>query len=140
MDLFDNAEVISAYTRRQAIEDGVLVDLMQPDTVSAVQEAGFRHAIAMTSAAFNATVWPIDDDRAADWLAGKGQDLQGRLWDVLWMLKLAIRGATDTDIIYFQVSVIDHELKRRNTVTLKSWCHPGDQGEPVITIMLPGED
>lgn len=35
-------EPIGAYTRRQAIEDGVLVDLMQAETVALVREAGFK--------------------------------------------------------------------------------------------------
>jgi hypothetical protein len=49
-------EPIAAYTRRQAIEDGVLVDLMQPETVGIVREAGFKFPMAMTAGAFAATV------------------------------------------------------------------------------------
>ena len=42
-------EPIARYTRRQAIEDGVLVDLMQPETVGFVREAGFKFPVAMTA-------------------------------------------------------------------------------------------
>ena len=55
-------DVISSYGRAQAIEDGVLVDLMQPETVGAVKEAGFRYPVAMTVAAFSDAICPIDED------------------------------------------------------------------------------
>jgi hypothetical protein len=123
-------EPISIYTRRQAIEDGVLVDLMQPETLPLVREAGFKFPVAMTSGAWKAAIGPI---------GGKppdGQDLKGRLWDVLWMLKIAIRAIRPlaTTRIDFQVRVSGR------LVPLYSVCGPGDDAEPVITIMLPGED
>lgn len=34
----------------------------------------------------------------------------------------------------------DWETKRRRRMTLKTVIGPGDQGEPVITIMFPEED
>jgi hypothetical protein len=130
-DIF--GELISSYSRRQAIEDGVLVDLMQPETVGAVREAGFKFPVAMTAGAFAATVAEIDKELP------QGQDLQGRLWDVLWMLSLAIRSTRQsTDRVSFRVSVWDG--KRRNEVKLWSVCGPGDNAQPVITIMLEGED
>jgi hypothetical protein len=124
---------ISVYTRQQAIEDGVLVDLMQSETVGLVREAGFRFPVAMTAGAFGATVAEMGKALPA------GQDLQGRLWDVLWMLKLAIKSSKPgNDRVKFSVVVWDG--KRRNKVNLWSLCGPGDTGEPVITIMLEGED
>jgi hypothetical protein len=130
-DIF--GEPIYSYSRQQAIEDGVLVDLMQPETVGAVREAGFKFPVAMTAGAFAATVVEIDKELP------QGQDLQGRLWDVLWLLKLAIRSTRQsTDRVSFRVSVWDG--KRRNEVKLWSVCGPGDNAEPVITIMLEGED
>jgi len=41
-------------------------------------------------------------------------------------------------LVLFQVSVWDGQ--RRNEVKLWSVCGPGDDAEPVITIMLEGED
>jgi hypothetical protein len=124
---------ISVYTRRQAIEDGVLVDLMQSETAGLVRESGFRFPVAMTVGAFCATVGEIDKPLPA------GQDSQGRLWDVLWMLKLAIKSSKPgNDRVSFRVGVWDG--KRRNKVNLWSLCGPGDKGESVITIMLEGED
>ena len=133
-------EVISTYGRRQAIEDGILVDLMQEETVKMVREAGFIMPVAMTAAAFHDYVWPIEDVMQERWLKERCQDLQGRLWDVLWMLKLASkRGGSE---LYFRLSVVCANVKPRGrrTVTLKAVCGPGDDGELVITIMLPEED
>lgn len=137
---------ISVYTRQQAIEDGVLVDLMQTDTGTGecygdmVREAGFKFPVAMTATAFAAVVWPIDDPVADAWLESKCQDIKGRLWDVLWMLKMAVRHGGES--LLFKLYVIRHDVKPRGRrlTTLKSVCGPGDNGEPVITVMLPSED
>ena len=125
-------EPIARYTRKQAIEDGVLVDLMQPETVRIVQEAGFKFPVVMTAGAFAATVAEIGKPLP------EGQDLHGRLWDVLWMLACAIKAAGSTDRVNFRVSVWNGS--RRETVNLWSLCGPGDDGAPVVTIMLEGED
>jgi hypothetical protein len=125
-------EPIAVYTRRQAIEDGVLVDLMQPETVGLVREAGFKFPVAMTAGAFAATVAEIGESLPA------GQDIQGRLWDVLWMLACAIKTAVSTDRVKFRVSVWNG--RRRDEVKLWSLCGPGDDAAPVVTIMLEGED
>ncbi|MCZ6689953.1 MAG: hypothetical protein O7H41_10150 [Planctomycetota bacterium] len=127
-------EPISVYTRAQAIEDGVLVDLMQGETAPLVREAGFKFPIAMTAGAFSEAVAPIDVDLPA------GQDLKGRLWDVLVVLKWKIwKGASSGQEVRFQVVVYQGNGKSE-TVKLKSLCGPGDNMEPVITIMLPEED
>ena len=135
-------ETIHTYTRRQAIEDGVLVDLMQhptpehpelDDLRALVHEAGFKYPVAMTAEAFAETVHPIDSGQLPE-----GQDLEGRLWDVLWMLRLAIsRGASGRET-HFTVHVFDG--KRPRPHQLKALCGPGDDMEPVITIMLPNQD
>ena len=128
-DIF--GEPIAVYSRRQAIEDGVLVDLMQPETVGLVREAGFKFPVAMTAGAFAATVAAIGERLP------EGQDIQGRLWDVLWMLACAIKTAGSTDRVKFRVSVWNG--RRRDEIKLWSLCAPGDGGEPVLTIMLEGE-
>ena len=134
METENDFEVISSYTRAQAIDDGVLVDLMQAKTIEAVRDVGIRFNTAMTAAAFSQTVAPIDGGKLP-----AGQDLQGRLWDVLWMLKNAIRNSGDTDIIHFKV-IVAQMNNTRKLIKLKAVCGPGDNAEPVITIMLPDED
>jgi hypothetical protein len=125
-------EPVYTYTRRQAIEDGVLVDLMQPETVALVREAGFKFPVAMTSGAFSATVAEIDKPLP------EGQDMQGRLWDVLWMLRHGIKTSRTPDRARFVVMVWNG--RHYDRVELWATCGPGDNGEPVITILLEGED
>ena len=121
--------VISSYSRAQAIEDGVLVDLMQEETSATVREAGFVFPIAMTATAFGASICPIGGELPA------GQDLQGRLWDMLMMLKFTIQNNRgDRERLPFSVKVSGR------MVGLVSVCGPGDHAEPVITIMMPDED
>ena len=66
---------IYAYTRAQALEDGVLVDVTET-----ANEAGFRVPVAMTTAAWADTVeWTEADSKRQT-----SQDESGRLWDVMW--------------------------------------------------------
>lgn len=127
-------EVISTYTRAQAIEDGVLID-----TGSMAQEAGFKWPVAVTSAAWaDCIAWTEDDsDKQVH------QDQSGRLWDVLFMASHAIRqGSSSGDRLLFKLYRVrrDGYSKEAILATLKLIVGPGDQGEPVITILLPDED
>ena len=68
-----------------------------------------------------------------------GQDVKGRLWDVLMVLKYAIRNSSGpSNLVQFTVSVWDGQ--RHLDVKLKSVCGPDDDGAPCLTIMLPDED
>lgn len=136
-----DAVVIYQYTRADAIEDGVLVDLMQhptperpelDDLCSLVREAGFRVPVAITATAFNETVAPTDGELPP------GQNLKGRLWDVLMALRVAGRLRADDDRVHFKVAVWNG--KKREDVALWALCGPGDDAKPVLTIMLEGED
>ena len=63
-----------------------------------------------------------------------------RLWDVLWMAsRAARRGGQEIRFQLYRVPRGGRGMRPR-LVTLKVICGPGDEGEPVITIMLPGED
>lgn len=127
-------EVISTYTRAQAIEDGVLID-----TGSMAQEAGFKWPVAVTSAAWaDCIAWTEDDSDKQVY-----QDQSGRLWDVLFMASHAIRmGSGPGDRLLFKLYRVrrDGYSKEAILATLKLIVGPGDQGEPVITILLPDED
>jgi len=123
-------EVIYRYTREQAIEDGVLVD------VSAMaREAGIKYPVAITSAVYDEYVVPNEA------LTRYGQSIEGRLWDLLWMFTWGAR-KTRSDMLMFRVSFIVPGERGPKTVTttFKAVCGPGDSGEPVITIMGMDED
>jgi len=126
--MFDEADVIYSYTRAQAIADGVLVDVTET-----ARECGFRISVAVTARVWAEVVTPPENARAA------GQSEAGRLWDVLWMLFVAIKGSTGgKDTLHYELLVSDGE--KQVTVRLKSVCGPGDEGEPVLTILMPDED
>lgn len=121
--LFTAADVIHTYTRAQAIEDGVLVDVSET-----AREAGFRWPVALTAGA-----WALIEDIPPRFQGL--QDVQGRLWDTLSMARLAARrGGVET---HYEL-ILHHG--RKTYATLKLVSGPGDQGEPVLTIMLPNED
>lgn len=125
-------EVIHSYTRAQALEDGVLVDV-----TATAREAGFRIPVDMTRTAFDDCVtWSEEDTRRQTY-----QDESGRLWDVLWMASLAARRGGYSRMSYTLYRVPRGGRAARPKLTrLDMICGPGDAGEPVITIMLPGED
>ena len=138
--MFTETDLIDVYTRKQAIEDGVLVQLSGPGyegdawVPEMVAELGFKFPVAITATAF---AQYVDLTPAAKRACN---DIQGRLWDVLYMLRLAIgRCPVKTDTIYFDVYCVVKRVKPQ-LVRLKSVCGPGDDAEPVLTIMLPNED
>jgi hypothetical protein len=140
-------EPIFSYSRAQAIADGVLVDLTTATDDKGqllCQQAGFNVPVAITRTAFAETVetggvWKPNGDGDVLELQG-GQSLTGRLWDVLWMLRLACDRAKDNDRVHVQVLVDVHGNGRRKLVKLWAHCGPGDHARPVITLMLEGED
>lgn len=111
-------EMIFGYSRKQAIEDGVLVDVSEM-----AREAGFTFPVAITEKVWHEYI--VNEE--------EGQSTEGRLWDTLWMLRMAIRKGGGSTITY---SVLYGD----KIVKLKAVCGPGDDFKPVITIMLPNED
>ena len=126
--------VISVYTRAQAIEDGILVDVS--DTA---REAGFRIPVAVTR-----TVW----DRLIALPEGyRGfQDEAGRLWDVLWMTRHYALRAASSDRVTMCVLVRDVRKDLRDSTRPLRKHYPivaigaGDEGEPTITVMFAEDD
>jgi hypothetical protein len=138
-------ELIYSYSRAQAIEDGVLVDLNDPSFtfrpgLNICAEAGIKYPVAMTIAAYSTTVSEPGTPLPP------GQDISGRLWDVLTMFKVAAKQGGEE--IHFPVSVVNWvsvdgeriNRTKRETVILKAICGPGDSAEPVITVLLSDED
>lgn len=129
--IFDG--VIHRYTRAQAIADGSLVDVTER-----AQEAGFRVPVAMTAAAWSKVVAWTDADSARQ----THQDESGRLWDVMWMGYTAARRASGGCRVPFQLHVVPRggSATQPRLMTLHMVIGPGDESEPVVTIMNPDED
>jgi len=125
--LFENADVIYSYTRAQAIADGVLVDVTET-----AREAGITYPVAVTSGLWHKYIVPDEPSKL------HCQSTEGRLWDTLWMFRYAAAGYSG-DLLFYEVLYVMHG-KKLEKIKLKALCGPGDNGEPVVTIMLPEED
>lgn len=126
--------VISVYTRAEALADGVLID-----SGSMAREAGFRWPVAITAGAWADCVsWSDADSERQTY-----QDPSGRLWDVLFMAAHAARTRTDrgTELLFELYRVPrDGQSTQAELTTLQLVVGPGDDGEPVMTILLLNED
>ena len=123
--IFTAGDIISSYTRAEAIADGVLIDVTET-----AKEAGFTLPVAVTSAVYAKVLEPTAKDKE------HGQSVEGRLWDVVMILQWAVRNAPKGARSIPYTVLIAHG----DGVRLRAVIGPGDHGEPVITIMLPGED
>ena len=137
--------MIYSYTRAQAIDDGVLIDVTK-----IAREAGFKFPVACTSGLFYRyieTVENVPEDYPP-------QDESGRLWDLLTMLRYGIKKSNGREIVFsfiFQMPNANdwkHQYEQEEPeagkyarlVKLQAFCGPGDSMEPVITIMQMDED
>ena len=122
-------EVIYAYTRKQAIADGVQIDVTKT-----AQEAGIKFPVFITRGVFENYVAVPE--------GVTGQDEAGRLWDVIWMTRFAIlrsHGHTDRLPVALYVR---NDNRAAKLIKLIATCGALDMDDPqpAITIMLPTED
>jgi hypothetical protein len=121
--------VIYSYTRKQALADGFQVDVSKT-----AQEAGIRFPVFLTHAVYDTFV--IVPPHVS------GQDEAGRLWDIVWMTRFAIRrshGHTDRLPVALYVR---NDNRAAMLVKLIATCGPLDMDDPqpAITVMMPDED
>jgi hypothetical protein len=97
-------------------------------------EAGIRFPVFLTRAVYDSfvTVPP----------GVTGQDEAGRLWDVVWMLRFAVRKAQPGQARLPFALYVRNDNHRPRLVKLIAWCGPLDldDPQPAITVMLPDED
>jgi hypothetical protein len=122
-------EVIFTYTRSQAVADGVQVEVSKT-----AQEAGIRFPVFLTRAVYDAYVSVPPGVEA--------QDEAGRLWDLIWLLRFAIRrarpGVERIPVAFY----VRNDNRAARLVKLIATCGPLDMDDPqpAITIMMQGED
>lgn len=120
-------DFIHVYTRANALADGVLVDLSQWG-----HEAGFTIPVACT-----ASVWA--DIKAIPARRSGIESVSGRGWDICWMACMSARRHRGESEFLFPVH-ITQEGTAATLRTYKLHIGPGDDGEPVLTILQPEED
>lgn len=123
----EHDDIIFEYRRKQAIEDGVLVDLNQ---IIPVHESGYKYPIACTD-----TVWNIIQRAVED--KTKCNDYPGVVWDILHMSRHMQIAKWATGAM-FEVIISGPEGNKKHTFKIE--CGPGDDSRPVLTIMHPLED
>ena len=126
---FENFTVISTYSRQQAIEDGVLIDI-----TATAAEHGFKLHTVVTDNLYHQYLTPPEGLSA-----GEGQSLTGRLHDLLTMAMLAARKGLGSNRVEVEVLFL---MRPGVTELVKVIAHvgPGDDPAPVLTLMLLGDD
>jgi len=108
--------IIFSYTRAQAIEDGVLMDV-----TPIARAAGFKLHTVITCGLLS------------ELKSGKPEDYNvfTAIYDVLATLYRAVRAQKERD---------DRVFFKSGELDLWAMVGPGDDAEPVMTVMLVGED
>jgi hypothetical protein len=123
-------DLVYSYSRAQAIDDGVLVDcgIFTWGGRRVIDLLGFKYPVAITAAAYG---------QITEGCEAGSSDHKVALAGCLSALLQAIRLGSDDDRIHFKCNpAFNHTA----TVELWSLCGPGDTADPVLTIMLEGED
>lgn len=84
--------MIYSYTRKQAIEDGNLIDVTEQG-----KQTGFKVPVAVSLNLYERDITPPQG------LEGEGQSVEGRLHDLFTMCLLAMQDKLDQSRISFQV-------------------------------------
>ncbi len=121
--------VIYSYTRSQAVADGEQVEVTKT-----AQEAGIRYPVFLTRGVYDTYVTVPPNV--------VGQDEAGRLWDLVWMLRFAIRKAQAGQERLPFALYVRNDYSPPRLAKLLAACGPLDIDDPspAITVMLPGED
>jgi len=122
-------DVIYTYTRAHAIADG-----FQVEVTKTAQEAGIRFPVFLTRPVYDAYVTMPPDV--------EDQDEAGRLWDLLTLLRDAIRKARHGQTRLPFALYVRNDNRRPRLVKLIATCGPldFDDPQPAITVMMPDEN
>lgn len=122
--------VIFTYSRAQAVADG-----FQVDVTNTAREAGIRFPVFLTRAVLDAYVTVPE--------GVEGQDEAGRLWDILWMLRFAIRKAAAHGLIRVPFALYfrnDNRCPKLAKLIATCGALDVDDSQTAITVMMPDED
>src|ERR1035437_4590976 len=114
MDNHPFGKVVYAYPRSQAVADGFQIEVTKTSG-----EAGIRFPVFLTGAVYDAYVTVPPDVT--------GQDEAGRLWDVVWMLRFAIRKAQTGQARLPFALYVRNDNHRPRLVKLVAMCGPLDR-------------
>lgn len=138
-DPFAGLEPIHSYTRQQAIEDGVLVDVTEWAGPKGIM-GGLDLAWAVTREVFEQI------EAIPERLEGLA-DVRGRAHDVLWLATLTLAGVlrrarpgVDASGRWAFRVILPVKGSRKQTQTYHVALCGGDDGRGAATVMLPEQD
>ena len=143
-------EPVCRMTRAKLIEDGTLTDVsaLYADDVA---RAGITCPCAMSTTAYCAAVWPLDDkarvkaletifDKESDGTTVKEIDVDHVRRVLFAYVQTARRRATRGPNVLKFCATIRHSPDEWREIDLKAVVTAGDAGEPVLTIVLADEN
>jgi hypothetical protein len=116
------------YTRKQAIEEGAFIDVTKryPDITSAI----YKCNCCVTD-----RVWEIVEKSADNPKTASSR--RGILWDMMFMSRY---GIIERDKACHTFGMLINGIPEQEEFDFKAIVGPGDEGEVVVTIMMPWED
>ena len=120
-DRINPDELIYSYTAEQAMADGILLQV-DPDLS---KEAGYRWPVRITQGVASLVQSTEEEEQL-------GQSTEGRLWDVLFMARIAILNADPHE----HITPFDVILGER---TVALWACLDSTSGPAIHIIKPDE-
>lgn len=128
-DPFADWEVISGYSRAEAIADGVLIDLDGSGYEFVRRAEGIRIPTAITRTLWLSVIGPEPAD------FGEDSDAAARLFDLLRSFVALARSNPHASRLMWGFPALNG-----GTLSVVSVVGPGDDPRPVLTLMLPEDD
>jgi hypothetical protein len=121
--------IVYTYTHAHAVADG-----FQVEVTKTAQEAGIRFPVFLTRTVYDAYVTVPQDVT--------GQDEAGRLWDIMTLLRHAIRKSQPGQTRLPFALYVRNDNRRPLLVKLIATCGALDVDDPrpALTIAMPDED
>lgn len=127
-DLF--GDVIYSYTRAQAIEDGVLVEVT--GELAKIARQHYKYPFAMTAEVHSIIQQAVDNPKTCN-------DYNGVWADIIWMSRCNVLNRPNNRTILFSVLITGTD-KEDDVYKFKLVCVPSDDASPCMTLMLPEQD
>lgn len=121
-------DIIHAYTRKQALEDGAQFEV-DPNLAN---EAGFKVPVYMTSGVNNLIGKAVENENHCN-------DVNGVTWDILSVLMSTIRAARESSMVKFTVIITGAGRKKNHEFVAEIGPVDMDNQAPALTIMLSRE-
>ena len=134
--LFEDAPVISVYSRKQALSDGVQLDISKIGNEAQASSGIKRFPVFMTQSVKSVIDQAVSSKRHCN-------DYEGVLWDILWMGFLAVRkqkAGESINKLNYSVIITGLGRKRYHWFTIEFGPIDFDNPKPCFTISVMKED